>query len=204
MEPQKQLRENRSFIKYFLLNLITFDIYEAVMISNMSKEINLIAKDGKRTFNYLYLFLMGIGGALISLLGALPILKYEDLDFTQMSKEELKTIISGALIMLFGILILIVLSIIVLIWFYRFTKRISEELKRRSIDYGFNEDTYWIWIIGSCVVSIIFSIACTVFGIDNILSDLIPGIPAVLCYIYYYKLIKAMNLLNKDYNQKAE
>ncbi|MBR5253487.1 MAG: DUF4234 domain-containing protein [Bacteroidales bacterium] len=204
MEPQKQLRENRSFIKYFLLNLITFDIYEAVMISNMSKEINLIAKDGKRTFNYLYLFLMGISGVLILLLGALPILKYEDLDLTQMSKEELKPIISGGFIMLFGCLILVVLSVIVLIWFYRFTKRISEELKRRSIDYGFNEDTYWIWIIGSCVVSIIFSIACTVFGIDNILSDLIPGIPAVLCYIYSYKLIKAMNLLNKDYNQKAE
>lgn len=204
MEQQKQLRENRSFIKYFLLNLITFDIYEAVMISNMSKEINLVAKDGKRTFNYLYLFLMGIGGTLISLLGALPILKYEDLDFTQMSSQELEPIISGLFIMLFGCLILIVLAIIVLIWFYRFTKRISEELKRRSIDYGFNEDTYWIWIIGSCVVSIIFSIACTVFGIDNILSDLIPCIPAVLCHIYYYKLIKAMNLLNKDYNQKAE
>lgn len=114
------------------------------MISNMSKEINLIAKDGKRTFNYLYLFLMGIGGALISLLGALPILKYEDLDFTQMSSQELEPIISGLFIMLFGCLVLIVLAIIVLIWFYRFTKRISEELKRRSIDYGFNEDTYWI------------------------------------------------------------
>lgn len=204
MEQQKKLRENRSFIKYFLLNLITFNIYEAVMFSNMSKEINLVAKDGKRTFNYLYLFLMGIGGILITLLGALPILKYEDLDLTQMSREELEPIISGTLTMIFGVLILVVLSVIVLIWFYRFTNRISKELKRRSIDYGFNEDTYWIWIIGSCVVSIIFSIACTVFGIDNILSDLIPGIPAVLCYIYSYKLIKAMNLLNKDYNQKAE
>ena len=49
----KKLRTNRNFWKYFFLQFLTLDIYEAVMMSNISKEVNLVAKDGKRTMDYM-------------------------------------------------------------------------------------------------------------------------------------------------------
>jgi hypothetical protein len=46
MEKQVKIRDNRKFIKYLLLNIITFGFYEAFMLSNISK-------DGKRTMNFI-------------------------------------------------------------------------------------------------------------------------------------------------------
>jgi len=55
----KDLRTNRSFIKWFFLNLITLGIYNLGMMYHMSEEINLVAaKDGKKTMNYLLLFFL--------------------------------------------------------------------------------------------------------------------------------------------------
>ncbi|MBQ7725758.1 MAG: DUF4234 domain-containing protein [Clostridia bacterium] len=56
--PVRQLRTNRSLIKYILLSIITLGIYELVMMSHISEEINLVASphDGKKTMHFCLLF----------------------------------------------------------------------------------------------------------------------------------------------------
>lgn len=66
-----------------------------------------------------------------------------------------------------------------LVWYYRLTKRVDRELSRRNIDYLFTKGDYWLW---------------------NILGIMVLVGPLV----YLHKLFKAINLINKDYNQKGE
>lgn len=66
-------------------------------------------------------------------------------------------------------------GIVTLIWTHRLSKRIGNEAKRRGIDYKFGAGTFWGW---------------------NVLGSLIFIGP----FIYHHKLLKAMNLLAKDYN----
>ena len=72
----------------------------------------------------------------------------------------------------------ITLEIGTLIWFHRFSTRVGDELKRRNIDFKFGAGSFWGW---------------------NILGLLILVGP----FVYLYKLCKAMNLINADYNQKG-
>lgn len=48
--PARQLKTNRSLLKYILLSIITFGIYGIVVMSNISSDINTIASryDGKK------------------------------------------------------------------------------------------------------------------------------------------------------------
>ena len=69
MEEKQKLPTDRSFPMYVLLDIITGHIYQAFMLSKMSKEINIVAQDGKKTFNYIYLWLMSIGAGLLFALG---------------------------------------------------------------------------------------------------------------------------------------
>ena len=59
--PAVQFRTNRGLTKFFFLSLITFGIYGICCMSNISTEINHIAKrDGKHTMHYcLIYFLFG-------------------------------------------------------------------------------------------------------------------------------------------------
>lgn len=50
MRPQ--LRTNRGLAKMIFLGLITFYIYDIVVITRIGKEINLLAKDGKHTMHF--------------------------------------------------------------------------------------------------------------------------------------------------------
>ena len=53
----RTLPEKRGFIKWLLLTVVTFGIYDLVMMYHISDEINLVAaKDGKKTMNFLLLF----------------------------------------------------------------------------------------------------------------------------------------------------
>lgn len=55
----RNLPTKRGFIKWFFLSLITFGIYDLIMMYKMSEEINLTAAgDGKKTMNYLLLFFL--------------------------------------------------------------------------------------------------------------------------------------------------
>ena len=70
------------------------------------------------------------------------------------------------------------LGIVYLVWITRFCSRIGNELKRRNISYRFGAGTFWLW---------------------NVLGSMIIVGP----FIYTHKLMKAMNLINKDYNERG-
>ncbi len=70
-------------------------------------------------------------------------------------------------------------SIVMLVWFYQLSERITDELDRRQIQCEFSTSDFWTWQI---------------FG-----SFILIG-PRV----FHYKLIKAMNLLCKAYNEETE
>lgn len=63
-----------------------------------------------------------------------------------------------------------------LIWTHGFCDRIGAELRRRNIPYEFGASTFWLW---------------------NVLGSLIVVGP----FIYLHKLMKAMNLINADFNE---
>lgn len=70
------------------------------------------------------------------------------------------------------------LGIAIFIWYHRTSNRMGDELKRRGIDYSFESLDFWLWcILGSLII--------------------------VGPYVYVYKRMKAMNLINEDYNQKG-
>ena len=67
------------------------------------------------------------------------------------------------------------LGIATFVWNHKISNRIGMELTRRNIPYDFNASMFWIF---------------------NILGALIVIGP----FIYVHKMLKAMNLLAKDYN----
>lgn len=70
------------------------------------------------------------------------------------------------------------LGILPMVWFHNLSERIGDELKRRDIDYKFGSSTYWLW---------------------SFLGSLILVGPLV----YTHKLLKAMNMINEDFNLKG-
>lgn len=61
------------------------------------------------------------------------------------------------------------------VWNHKFANRIGAELVRRGYDYKFGASSYWLW---------------------NVLGSFILVGP----YVYTYKLMKSMNMLNASYN----
>ena len=72
----------------------------------------------------------------------------------------------------------ITLGIYPMVWYHTISNRIGAELTRRGIDFKFSATDYWLW---------------------NVLGLLIVVGP----FVYLYKLIKAVNLLNADFNVKG-
>lgn len=70
------------------------------------------------------------------------------------------------------------LGIVPLVWYHRICDRIGNELYRRNINYEFDSLTFWGW---------------------NILGSFILVGP----FIFIHKWMKAMNLLNADYNERG-
>ena len=132
--PKKLLPTDRSLTKWLLWGLLTLGIYNLVVGSRMSDEINIVARkyDGRKTTNFIWIFLLSY-------------------------------VTSG---------------LAAIIWWHFLSDRISCELKRRSIPYSFGPVDFWLW--------------CFVLGI------LIVPI-----FVFLYKYLHAMNLLNADYNQKG-
>ncbi len=70
------------------------------------------------------------------------------------------------------------MGIVPLVWSHKICARIGTELKRRRIDYSFGAGTFWGWgILGMFII--------------------------VGPFVYLHKLLKSMNLLAEDYNQKG-
>lgn len=77
----------------------------------------------------------------------------------------------------FGMCLLapITLMIYPIVWFHCFCRRVGAELERRGIQYKFGASAFWLW---------------------NVLGSLILVGP----FIFVHKLMKAMNMINKDFN----
>ena len=73
------------------------------------------------------------------------------------------------------LLCVVTLGIYAFIWMHGLCNRIGNELTRRGIDYKFRASTFWLW---------------------NILGSLILVGP----FIFTFKMMKAMNKLNENYN----
>ncbi len=69
-------------------------------------------------------------------------------------------------------------GIVPIVWSHKISNRIGAELNRRGINYTFNAGTFWLW---------------------NVLGSLIVIGP----FVYLHKLLKSMNLLSADYNEKG-
>lgn len=80
--------------------------------------------------------------------------------------------------LIFFIFSWLTMNIATLVWYHRTSDRMHNELIRRGIDYNFGASDFWLWeILGSLIL--------------------------VGPFIYTYKRMKAMNLINADYNQKG-
>lgn len=95
-----------------------------------------------------------------------------ELNITATRYDGKKTMNYALLFFLVGPL---TLEIGTLVWFHKFSSRIGDELKRRNIRYSFGAGTFWGW---------------------NVLGLLIVVGP----FVYLHKVIKAINLINADYN----
>ncbi len=70
------------------------------------------------------------------------------------------------------------LGILPLVWYHKLSNRIGNELATRGIAYSFGAGTFWGWsFLGSLIV--------------------------IGPLVYMHKLLKAMNLLSADYNEKG-
>ena len=98
-----------------------------------------------------------------------------ELNITASRYDGKKTMNYALLLFLVGPL---TLEIGTLVWYHKFSKRIGAELKRRNIDYSFGAGSFWLW---------------------NVLGILILVGP----FVYLHKLIKAINLINADYNVRG-
>lgn len=70
------------------------------------------------------------------------------------------------------------LGIYTFVWMHKYYNRIGENLTARGIDYKFNASTFWIF---SFLLS--FTIVCPI--------------------IFFHKYLKAMNMINEDFNTRG-
>ena len=70
------------------------------------------------------------------------------------------------------------LGIYAYVWFHNLCARIGDELQRRNIDYKFGPSQFWLWgVLGSFIL--------------------------VGPFVFTHKLMKSMNLINRNFNEKG-
>lgn len=67
------------------------------------------------------------------------------------------------------------LFIYTLVWYHGLSNRIGNELHRRGINYSFSASTFWLWNVLGCLI-------------------------LVGPFVYMHKFMKAINLINADFN----
>lgn len=162
--PGYQLPDKRGLLKMIFLGLITFGIYNIVIMSRIAEEINMVAskRDGKRTQQFFWAI----------------------------------------------ILTYLTLGIYAFVWIHGLCNRIGDEVKRRGINYKFGATDFWIWnvLVGFlCALALVIAVAVlsgTSGGMGVIVLVYVLGlvVTAVGPCVYTYKLCKATNLMNRDYN----
>lgn len=110
----------------------------------------------------------------------------------------------------FGMLLLMpfTLGIHSLVWMHKLCRRIGAELQRRCITCNFSAKDFWIWNFLMAFLGSIFSGTASALqfavGIDSYWVIFVLLALGLLCTIgplvFVHKLMKAMNLLNHDFN----
>ena len=97
------------------------------------------------------------------------------------------------------------------VWIHGLCNRIGDELIRRGIRYKFSAATFWLWnllypLIGAVITAVLVVLLPKV-GLDLTLAYLAYGAMALVSiigpFVYLHKNMKAMNLINTDYNEKG-
>ena len=110
------------------------------------------------------------------------------------------------------ILAALTLCIYPFLWIHELCNRIGGELNRRQIKYRFNAASFWLWnllygFIATIVTAVTVYILYTVVALEEYLVILI-GVGMLLLtlagpWIFIHKMMKAMNLVNADYNRRG-
>lgn len=80
--------------------------------------------------------------------------------------------------LIYFIFMWLTLGIANIVWYHRTSDRMHGELVRRGIDYDFGASDFWLW-------------------------DILGALFLIGPFIYCHKRMKAMNLINADYNVKG-
>ena len=104
------------------------------------------------------------------------------------------------------------LGVYFFVWIHRLCGRIGGELRRRQIAYKFGAGSFWLWnllygMIGAVITSVAVIILSQTTGLDKALLGLIGAAGMLLSSIgpciFLHKLMRAMNLVNADYNENG-
>lgn len=103
------------------------------------------------------------------------------------------------------------LCIYPLVWIHNLCNRTGQELQRRDVDYRFSASTFWLWnllypLVGAAVTAALFLLLPKAgLGMEIIyLSAAAAALVSLIGpFVYLHKHMKAMNLLNADYNQNG-
>lgn len=103
------------------------------------------------------------------------------------------------------------LMIYPLVWLHGLCNRIGDELIRRKVNYKFSAATFWLWnllypVLGAVVTALLFfllpklELAVVVVYAASAATAVISMVGP---FVYLHKHMKAMNLLNTDYNERG-
>ena len=110
-----------------------------------------------------------------------------------------------------GLLAPITLMIYPFVWIHGLCNRTGDELVRRKISYKFTAATFWLWnllypLLGAGITVALFFLLPTL-NLSLLIVYIASAATGVLSFIgpfvYLHKHMKAMNLLNADYNEKG-
>lgn len=104
------------------------------------------------------------------------------------------------------------LGVYFFVWIHTLCGRIGAELRRRQIAYKFGAGSFWLWnllygIVGSIITAIVVLILGQTVSMETPLLALIGSAGALISSIgpciFLHKLMRSMNLVNADYNEKG-
>ena len=97
-------------------------------------------------------------------------------------------------------------------WIHDLCNRIGGELERRQIQYKFSAASFWLWnlvygIVGALATTVVSYILLEVVALEQSLVILIGAGMLVLSmigpWVFIHKMMKAMNLVNAEYNRRG-
>ena len=98
------------------------------------------------------------------------------------------------------------------VWIHNLCNRMGGELHRRQINYRFSAASYWLWtlvygMVGGMVTGIVAYVLFTIVQLQQIMVLLICSALMLASMVgplvFIHKMMKAMNLINADYNRRG-